>query len=499
MINVSSPSIALVTYQESDSEVTTTSIDYGYQYVIDPPANFAENETVTISVFACTDQASNVMVTDTYTFTTLDASVPYVDEESPANDETVAVDGTITFHIKDAGVGVDDSDTVIYVNGVYYTDGGGAGSVTTNGTSITFSSSLDFNGSNYSGDTTSISGTSEDYTFVIDPETNFTAGESVPVLIYSEDTQGNLMEREIIGIVAEIDGSAYCGSNTTWNGSQCQANGSAFCGSNTTWNGSQCVGEEVVVIPGGGMPGATGVAFSGRAYPWSRVELLKDGQVVASTLAGPDARFSITVSGINAGSHSFSVIGKDKDGRLSKPLVFPITLAAGVRTTISGLYLAPTLTVDKDEVRRGENIAIFGQTTPESKVTIGVASDEETFYVTDSDDDGVFLYNHDTAPLEEGEHTTRAKSATDNEISDFGHSIAFVVGTHTVPREGDVCPLKGDLNDDCRVNLVDFSIAAYWYKLILSTSFSLVEIEKLNGDGIVNLTDFSIMAYYWTG
>jgi hypothetical protein len=62
-----------------------------------------------------------------------------------------------------------------------------------------------------------------------------------------------------------------------------------------------------------------------------------------------------------------------------------------------------------------------------------------------------------------------------------------------------VCPTKADLNTDCAVSLVDFSIAAFWYNRILSESFALREREKLNGDGRVNITDFSIMAFYWTG
>jgi hypothetical protein len=49
------------------------------------------------------------------------------------------------------------------------------------------------------------------------------------------------------------------------------------------------------------------------------------------------------------------------------------------------------------------------------------------------------------------------------------------------------------------VNLVDFSIAAYWYKRPLSADFKVKEAAKLNGDGKIDLVDFSIMAYYWTG
>lgn len=53
---------------------------------------------------------------------------------------------------------------------------------------------------------------------------------------------------------------------------------------------------------------------------------------------------------------------------------------------------------------------------------------------------------------------------------------------------------KSDINSDHKVNLVDFSIAAYWYK-----RSSPPESVDLNGDKIINLVDFSIMAFYWTG
>ncbi|MBU0646402.1 hypothetical protein KJ611_02925 [Patescibacteria group bacterium] len=201
--NVSSPSFTLTTYQPGDAGVTTTAVDYGYQFVINPGTDFAQNETVTVSAYDCEDLASNVMITDTWTFTTADTSAPYVDQVSPADDTLISEDASLNFHIKDDGSGVDLSNVVIYVNGVYYTDGGGAGSVTTNGTRITFADSLDFNGGNYLGDTTTVSGSAGDYTFTLDPETDFTVGEAVPVLIYAKDTDGNIMERYVYALAVE--------------------------------------------------------------------------------------------------------------------------------------------------------------------------------------------------------------------------------------------------------------------------------------------------------
>lgn len=219
-INVSSLTFPLTTYQLGSSGVTVTAIDYGYRFTINPASDFGQNETVSVSVYNCADLATNVMVTDNYTFSTTDSDAPYVDQLNPANDGVITDSTNIIFHIKDAGGGVDLSNTVIYLNGVYYTNAGGAGSVTTNGTRITFASSLNFNGGNYVGDTTARSGTANDYTFTIDPQANFTTGEAVPVIIYSRDLSGNLMERYVYGVVVSgagcPSGSTFCGSNTTW-------------------------------------------------------------------------------------------------------------------------------------------------------------------------------------------------------------------------------------------------------------------------------------------
>jgi len=252
---------------------------------------------------------------------------------------------------------------------------------------------------------------------------------------------------------------------------------------------------------GGGGSGTfiTGVRFTGRAYPLSRVDLLKDGQVIVSTVAGADAKFTISASGFNEGSHTFLIIGEDSNGYRSVPESFYVTLSTGSTTQIGGIFLAPTLSVDKKMVKKGDNIAIFGQTVPDGDVTISVNSPVELFRYTDSDSDGVFLYNFDTAPLNKGDHETKAKSTKDNEISNFGHKVGFKVGDVNILNDAGACPEKGDLNKDCRVNLVDFSIAAFWYKRPLSANFQVTETASLNGDAQINIVDFSIMAFYWTG
>jgi hypothetical protein len=118
-----------------------------------------------------------------------------------------------------------------------------------------------------------------------------------------------------------------------------------------------------------------------------------------------------------------------------------------------------------------------------------------------TDKNGIYLYNFDTSFLDLGLHSTKSKASIGNQlVSGYSNSVNFKVGTKNIlatpPKK---CPLKGDLNSDCKVNLVDFSIAAYWYKKPLSPAMKTMEKERLGGFGTIDLRDFSIMAYYWTG
>lgn len=250
---------------------------------------------------------------------------------------------------------------------------------------------------------------------------------------------------------------------------------------------------------GGGSPNReTKVIFSGRAYPLGNVYILKDGQLGVKTIASPDSNFYASFDDLSEGNYNFSVYGEDNEKRKSSLFTFSVFVTKGTITRISGIFIAPTIDVDKSEVKKGDNLAIFGQSVPDSEIVINVNSEEEIFLRTKSTEDGVYFYNFDTSIIAMGDHSTRSKAVLGQEASSFGKTVVFLVGTKNIFKTNDD-DLMGDLNYDKRVNLVDFSIAAYWYKRSLSKSFTLIEIDKLNGDGKIDLTDFSIMAYYWTG
>jgi len=239
----------------------------------------------------------------------------------------------------------------------------------------------------------------------------------------------------------------------------------------------------------------TGVIFSGKAIPKSIITLLKDAQVLATTVSDGKADFEMTAYNVSAGNYNFSVYTEDNNGIRSSLHTFPVSVTSGVISKIGNIFIAPTIATDKSEVRKGDTVTIFGQSTPLSEVSIHVNSDNEFIIKKTTDISGAYLLNFDTSDLEIGQHNTKSKIAHDGEISSFSKVINFSVGTKNVfvPLPEKVL-LKGDANGDRKINLVDFSVAAYWYNRP-----SPPKNIDLNGDGRVTLIDFSILAYNWTG
>lgn len=343
---------------------------------------------------------------------------------------------------------------------------------------------------------------------------NSCAGTSVTVARLSnttnahveENTQSNYANNACLSITSGTVSVGYQNGNCTgYETTVASISGitNAHVGDSSIYTTKICASATATTTPPGGGGGGggtptevitTGITFTGRAYPLSKVTILKDGQTAITTIAGPDASFSVTLSNLSTGNYTFSVYGEDSIGNRSTLFTFPAYITYGSNTQIGGIFLAPTINVDKTEVKKGDNIAIFGQTVPSSDVTISVHSNQEYINKTKSDANGAYLYNFDTVPLEFGNHDTKSKATLVNEITSFGKTISFLVGDKNVLKGEKTCVAKGDLNGDCKVNLIDFSIMAFWYKKL-----SPPAKVDLNSDGKVNLVDFSILAYNWTG
>jgi len=235
------------------------------------------------------------------------------------------------------------------------------------------------------------------------------------------------------------------------------------------------------------LPRETKVIIKGKAYPQAQLTLLQDGKIVTTEKADDLANFKIEIKDITPGVWTFSLWAEDKEGRKSITLSYTVSIQKNMITTISGIFLPPTLELSKVNLKKGEKLDISGQTAPQSQVFTHIESSELVKIAT-STQKGDWQVEINTGILEEGTHTTRAKAKTfDGLESSFSQVLAFYVGER-VP--GVI--LSADLNRDGKVNLIDFSILLYWW----GKENSFVD---LNQDGLVNLPDFSIMLYYWTG
>ncbi len=253
--------------------------------------------------------------------------------------------------------------------------------------------------------------------------------------------------------------------------------------------------------PGGGGGGSgnygTGqIIFKGTAYPNSEIFLLKDASLVGSVKTDSSGNFQISSTGLSAGTFEFSLYAKDPQGIRSALSLSSTSLSPNETKSIQDIVISPTISTNNLEVKQGEFQNIFGFAQKQVTVTIYLndGSNLKT-YVTQSNQDGFYNFNLPTANLNLGRYTTYSKSFYNNINSPNSSFLEFIVGKKTIQSPNfNGCPARGDLNGDCRVDLIDFSILAFWY---LKPNFP-AEID-FNIDGVVDLIDFSILAYNWTG
>lgn len=253
---------------------------------------------------------------------------------------------------------------------------------------------------------------------------------------------------------------------------------------------------------GGGGGGATTIVqshesavFKGLAYPGSIVSLVQNGIIVTEVPASPNGTFEIKLYNLSPGTYSFGVVAEDSNRQRSTIQTFTIYLSQNVSTQVAGIFIPPTITTDKLETKHGDPVIILGKTAPNATVTISVHSAKEILKKVLSDANGGYLYKLDTTDLEIGEHETKSRTVISDDMSSYSSTVSFTVGTKNVSRSSGVTVnRKCDLNNDNRVNLLDFSIMAYWYKRL---GFP-IKVD-LNNDSRIDLSDVSILAYCWTG
>lgn len=246
------------------------------------------------------------------------------------------------------------------------------------------------------------------------------------------------------------------------------------------------------------------VIFRGIAYPSSNLTISEGATILSSLTLTAQARFEVTFK-VAPGNHTYTIIGTDSDGIQGRTSNFTLTLSEGTTTTISGIFLGPTITIDKSTLTAGETGTLSGTTAPNSSVnvTISTASSgtsaasgpQQAVRTASADNNGRWIQLVQANDLTTGPYTAKAQAVEpqSQSVSEFSKTVAFEIKAGT----SDQCSnaLAADINCDSKVNLIDFSILLFFWNVTNPTNAR----ADINRDTHVNITDFSILLYYWTG
>ncbi len=236
----------------------------------------------------------------------------------------------------------------------------------------------------------------------------------------------------------------------------------------------------------------TRVILEGKAYPNSSINVLKDGQVIGVVQSDSNADFSYEATNMTAGPTTFGFWANDGRGIRSITYTTTFQVTQNAVTTVSNVFLPPTIDLKSKKVTLGDMVDAFGATAPLAKVSLFLDKEKNARIMATSTGAGLWTATVPTDGLtDEAFHAVKAMfelfGPGAQSKSGYSQAVNFYVGLR------DARALKtGDLNGDGKVNLVDFSILLFHW----DTDH---DIADLNSDGKVNLTDFSILLFNWTG
>lgn len=252
----------------------------------------------------------------------------------------------------------------------------------------------------------------------------------------------------------------------------------------------------------------TRIVLRGYAYPKTQVTIFKDGTVIGNPVGDSNGRFEYSHD-VEGGIYTFSLYAIDSNNFRSLTTSFTTTIQKNFTVSLSDIVIAPTIGTNKSQVKRGNEIEFSGSSFPHADLSLVINSEHTLQDSTEVDKFGLWKYSLDSGKIELGGHTVRTQALTPDKISSpFSESLAFEVGDRDVAYIKSLasvslppvisqsrCNKNGDINNDKKINTVDFSIMLFFWNQPNPKN----TCADINGDGVVNLFDFSVMLYWWTG
>jgi hypothetical protein len=181
----------------------------------------------------------------------------------------------------------------------------------------------------------------------------------------------------------------------------------------------------------------------------------------------------------------------DENGGILGSQVLALNLQSGSTTIVSGIFLGPSIEVDKTEVQLGQQVTLSGETAPGSAVTVTVSSTQSHDFSVVAASDGTWSRVINTESVGTGQQIAKARAVANNStISAYSPTVSFLVNPYD-PTTGKA---PSDINIDGASNLIDLSILLfYWHQYNPRNPRT-----DINHDGYVDIVDFSILLFQWT-
>lgn len=242
--------------------------------------------------------------------------------------------------------------------------------------------------------------------------------------------------------------------------------------------------------PPGGISSAlvTKVVLQGTAYPLAPVDILMDGVKLVTVNADANADFLYSSTDITPGTITFSFLATDNTGVKSSLTSATFAVLQSAVTTVSNIFIPPSISLSSIQLNPGDLLTLSGQSVPNTTVVTQITGAASSTFGATVDASGAWALQVDTGSLPLGFHAAKSyDQISDSEKSGYGTAVNFLIGAGSGG-----CTVTTDLNNDHKVNLVDFSI-------FLTDWNSAAPRSDFNCDGTVNLADFSILLFHWTG
>jgi hypothetical protein len=242
----------------------------------------------------------------------------------------------------------------------------------------------------------------------------------------------------------------------------------------------------------------TSVFFTLQTIPNAAVTVLRDSQVAATSTADTAGHASLSLTDLAEGDVRLTIFAQIQ-GQQSTPVSFTVHITKGSSTSINNLLLPPMLTMSQTTSQNQPALLIQGWSTPGSTVTIstGLSQSATTTVIAGANgqfSQTLFIRGEPLSSLWATAFATigTLQSATTNRVQ-LQSSTQNNTQTQN-PTGGSATSIFPDFNHDGHINLIDFSILAFWYRRPKPPAYL-----DLNSDGVIDLKDFSILAFHWTG